>query len=139
MLQGDLAEQQVAPKLQISGALPNIKIDRIQIEQVLLNLIRNALEAMAATPPAERRLTITAAQVDGEAVIRIADTGPGLPLAIAERLFQPYQTTKPQGMGLGLAVSRAILQAHGGRLWPESTKQKGTTFCLSLPLSVKDP
>jgi PAS domain S-box-containing protein len=138
MLAADLERARVSLKLHIPGALPNIKVDRIQIEQVLVNLIRNAIEAMSDTPMDQRVLTVTAQSQDAEVVVRVADTGRGLSPDIAERLFEPYQTTKPQGMGLGLAVSRAILQAHAGRLWVEPAGAIGTTFCLALPLSFRE-
>jgi signal transduction histidine kinase len=138
MLAADLEQARVSLKLHIPGALPNIKIDRIQIEQVLVNLIRNSIEAMSDTPMDRRVLTVTAAAQDAEVVLRVADTGRGLAPEITERLFEPYQTTKPQGMGLGLAVSRAILQAHAGRLWVEPAGLLGTTFCLALPLASRE-
>jgi PAS domain S-box-containing protein len=138
MLKSDLLRDQVSIRLHIPGELPKISIDRIQIEQVLVNLIRNALEAMCEMPVDQRVLTIGASVQDAEVVMSIADTGRGLSPAIAERLFQPYQTTKPQGMGLGLAVSRAILQAHAGRLWVAPAHGPGTTFCLALPLATRE-
>jgi PAS domain S-box-containing protein len=138
MLTADLAREQVSFKLHIPEAIPNITVDRIQMEQVLVNLIRNAIEAMSSVPVDQRVLTIAAYLEDAEVVMAIADTGQGLSPAIAERLFQPYQTTKAHGMGLGLAVSRAILQAHAGRLWVAPAGGPGTTFCLALPLAATE-
>jgi len=135
MLQADIEQENVVLQLHIPEALPNIDIDQIQIEQVLVNLLRNAIEAMCETPVDQRVLTITACHKNSEVVVIVSDTGRGLSPAIAERLFQPYQTTKPHGMGLGLAVSQAILQAHAGRLWVEPGGGPGTTFYLALPLA----
>ena len=134
--QVELKNGQIAVELHIAADLPKIKMDEIQLEQVLANLIRNAVEAMADVPPAERVLILAASRQGGEAVIVVTDTGRGLSPAIAGRLFQPYQTTKAQGMGLGLAISRAIVQAHAGRLWVEEARGPGATFCLSLPIGT---
>lgn len=109
-----------------------ILADRIQIQQVLLNLMRNAIQAMAG---AERReVTIsTIAGSDGLLAIKVADTGKGLSADAAARLFQPFATTKPDGMGLGLAISRMIVDAHGGRIWHEPGPDGGAAFCFTLP------
>jgi C4-dicarboxylate-specific signal transduction histidine kinase len=137
-LGADLERERVSFKLHIAEPIPNIKVDGIQMEQVLVNLIRNAIEAMKDMPMEQRMLTITASRQDRQVVMAVADTGRGLSPAIVERLFQPHQTTKPHGMGLGLAVSRAILQAHAGRLWFEPVNGCGATFCLALPLASRE-
>ncbi|TWB50928.1 PAS domain-containing sensor histidine kinase [Nitrospirillum viridazoti] len=112
-------------------------IDKIQIQQVLLNLIRNAVEAMEGRP--ERILSITAAPLaapDGAGFmeIAVADTGHGLDDAVLARLFQPFVSGKERGMGVGLSISRSIVEAHGGRLWPERNEHGGATFRFTLPL-----
>jgi two-component system sensor kinase FixL len=105
--------------------------DKIQIQQVILNLIRNAIEAMQETTV--RDLTIaTVEQPDEMVEISIADTGPGIAPDIAAQLFQPFVTSKPQGMGVGLSISRTIVEAHGGRLWAEPNPEGGTIFRLTL-------
>lgn len=107
-------------------------IDKIQIQQVLLNLIRNAVEAMADRP--ERVLSIaTAPDEEGFVEICVADTGHGLDEAAMVTLFQPFVTGKQRGMGLGLSISRSIIEAHGGRLWPERNQRGGATFHFTLP------
>ncbi|WP_044558604.1 PAS domain-containing sensor histidine kinase [Azospirillum sp. B4] len=108
-------------------------IDKIQIQQVLLNLIRNAVEAMSGRP--ERTLSITAAP-DGAGFmeVAVADTGHGLDEAVMARLFQPFVSGKERGMGVGLSISRSIIEAHGGRLWPERNDRGGATFRFTLPL-----
>jgi PAS domain S-box-containing protein len=135
LLEGDLERERITTRLNVPEGIPKIRVDDVQIEQVLVNLIRNAIEAMSDMPADERILTLAVLPRDSEVVLTITDSGRGLSPAVAERLFQPYQTTKPQGMGLGLAVSRAILQAHAGRLWVEPAPGRGTTFCIALPLA----
>ncbi|MBB6252448.1 PAS domain-containing sensor histidine kinase [Nitrospirillum iridis] len=108
-------------------------IDKIQIQQVLLNLIRNAVEAMSGRP--ERVLSITAASdAEGFMEVAVADTGHGLDDAVMARLFQPFVSGKERGMGVGLSISRSIIEAHGGRLWPERNERGGATFRFTLPL-----
>lgn len=109
-------------------------IDRIQIQQVLLNLIRNAAEAMASCPT--RKLSISTARAGDMVEIRLADTGPGLAPSVRARLFQPFVTTKPDGLGVGLSVCRRIVEAHGGKLAAEDAPGGGTVFSLTLPCSV---
>jgi len=105
--------------------------DRIQVQQVLLNLIRNAVESMQDEP--KRELRVSTHQLDQDTLrIDVADTGPGIAPEIAEQLFQPFVTTKRQGMGVGLSISRTIIEAHGGRLWVSPNPGGGTIFSLTL-------
>jgi len=106
-------------------------IDKVQIQQVLINLMRNAVEAMASM--ARRELTVTATRMGEMVEIRVADTGPGLPDTVRERLFQPFVTTKPDGMGVGLSVCRAIVEAHGGELHGGDAAGGGTVFRFTVP------
>ena len=106
-------------------------IDRIQIQQVLLNLMRNAAEAMDGS--ARRELSIATARVEDMVEISVADTGPGLPEVVRARLFEPFVTTKPNGMGVGLSVCRAIIEAHGGQLRAGDAEGGGTIFSLTIP------
>jgi two-component system, LuxR family, sensor kinase FixL len=115
--------------------LPSIGVDRIQIEQVLLNLLRNATEALVAANCERREIIVDARRTDEDAIeITVADTGPGIAADIEPRLFHPFVTTKDHGMGLGLSISRSIIEAHGGslRLIPGSS---GALFALTLPIS----
>jgi two-component system, LuxR family, sensor kinase FixL len=108
-------------------------MDRIAIQQVVLNLVRNALDAMADSP--RRALIITTRISSGMVQIAVADTGSGLAPEIAVRLFQPFLTTKPDGLGIGLSVCRSIVEIHRGRLWAEANPVGGTIFNLALPLT----
>ncbi len=115
------------------GPLPNVAVDRVQIEMVLHNLIANAIDALKQVAPDTRQLTLAAAPAGAHAVrISVTDAGPGVPADIAERLFSAFTSGKPDGMGLGLAISKSIVEAHGGRLWHEAAGS-GAAFHLELP------
>ncbi len=125
-------ELNVHVALRLAPELPAVQVERVQVQQVLLNLMRNAVEAMETV--ARRELTVEAT-VEGNAVrISVADTGPGLAPDVAAQLFQPFVTTKAEGMGVGLSLCRTIVEAHGGRIWAESS-DGGTTFRFTLPLA----
>lgn len=111
--------------------------DKVQIQQVILNLIRNAIEAMETSERRELVLS-TAAAEDGMVAIRVADTGPGIAPEIADQLFQPFITTKAQGMGVGLSISRTIIEAHGGQITVEPNAGGGTVFCFTLRVVTKE-
>ncbi|HVW72503.1 MAG TPA: ATP-binding protein [Rhizomicrobium sp.] len=116
----------------VQAGLPALMVDRIQIQQVLVNLMRNAIEAMAASPRREMWLTVGRAD-DGRILFRLRDSGPGLSPVVAPRLFQPFTSTKAEGMGVGLSICRRIVQDHGGEIWTESPAEGGACFCFALP------
>jgi two-component system sensor kinase FixL len=124
-------ERGVTVRLRIDRDAPKVFVDRVQVQQVLLNLIRNAIEAMGTTEP--RHLTISVGPEGGMVAFAVADTGPGLAPEVAERLFQPFVTTKRTGMGVGLSICRTIVEAHGGRIWPEPNLEGGTVFRFTIP------
>lgn len=114
--------------------LPPVLIDRVQIQQVLLNLVRNALEAMKDLP--KGKLVIQAAPGEpGFVTVSVSDTGPGLAPEVASRLFQPFTTTKEQGMGVGLSISQSIVESHGGKIWAEPRRPHGVIFHFELPVA----
>lgn len=124
-------ERGVRVRFQFDPRIDLVLADKVQVQQVLLNLMRNAIEAMEGGE--RRELTIaTAQQGDGDALVRVTDTGPGIEPDIAGQLFQPFVTTKPQGMGVGLSISRTIIEAHGGRIWVDQNPGGGAMFCFSL-------
>ena len=132
---GDLATRSIEATLQLAPTLPPIQGDRIQLQQVLLNLVMNASEAMAGNVSGERKLTVRTIGAGGKVHISVIDRGPGFPADMHEKLFEPYFTTKPQGLGLGLSISRSIISAHHGKLWGVGTPKRGASFHISLPRS----
>ena len=118
----------------LAESLPRVVADRVLIEQVVLNLVRNAAEAMQDTDQARRRLAVrTFRDAEGRAGVAVSDSGRGLPANYIERLFEPYFTTKPDGTGMGLAICRSTVAAHGGRIWADNNPGGGATFQFVLP------
>ena len=128
LVQPDAASRQVRLGVEVPKALPPVRGDRVHLQQVLLNLILNGMDAMAEVPAERRRLVVRARQADaGTVELAIADAGPGVSAAKLARLFEPFFTTKPDGLGLGLPISATIVGAHGGRIWADSGPA-GATF-----------
>ena len=124
--------------VRIPENLPRIVVDRIMIEQVLLNLVKNGIESMGDIPFDRRHLTIQARVLDERMLeIAVADQGHGLPEEDVERIFAPFYTTKPDGMGIGLAICRSIIEFHQGRLWVEAGRDGGTIFRFTVPIEEK--
>jgi C4-dicarboxylate-specific signal transduction histidine kinase len=119
---------------EFAPGLPSARGDRVQLQQVLLNLVLNACDAMAGKPPGERRLTIRTRVGDaGRVTASVADCGTGIPADGLEQVFHPFVTTKARGLGLGLAICRTIVAAHDGRLWAENNADGGASFFMALP------
>jgi two-component system sensor histidine kinase DctS len=133
LIEADARKRNIHISTALSGALPDIQADRVMIEQVLLNLIRNGMDAMAGSS-AEKRLLLIRTGIDGDDVqVTVLDNGQGIAPEIAEKLFAPFFTTKPDGMGMGLNICRSIVEQHQGRLWFEAAEGGGTVFILRLP------
>ncbi|WP_298365097.1 PAS domain S-box protein [uncultured Bradyrhizobium sp.] len=126
-------EQGIRVAIRSDRDMPSIVVDKIQIQQVVLNLVRNAIEAMASSP--RRELTVGVTKANGVATFTIADTGPGISPDIADRLFQPFITTKEHGMGVGLSICRTIIESHGGRIDVMPNSGGGTVFQFILPFA----
>jgi PAS domain S-box-containing protein len=134
LLRGEANECAVSIRTDIAADLPKIAADRVQLQQVLMNLMLNGIEAMKETGGV---LTIKTVRGDGgQVLISVSDTGAGLPAGKADEIFNAFFTTKPQGSGMGLAISRSIVEAHGGHLWATSHDGRGATFHFTLPTAV---
>jgi C4-dicarboxylate-specific signal transduction histidine kinase len=134
LLQDRLASHQITAALDLTPGLPAILGDRVQLQQVILNLILNGVEAMSDVVDRPRSLQIaTRALASGEVSMTVSDSGVGIDPTVFERLFDAFFTTKAEGMGMGLSVSRAIVQRHGGQLWASTNQGPGTTFHVALP------
>jgi PAS domain S-box-containing protein len=136
-MEAETRKHNIQTQLDLAGELPLVFADAIQIEQVLLNIIRNSLDAMQNSDRENAKLLIrTFINGDGNVHVEVTDNGPGIDEATLGQIFEPFVTTKgAQGMGMGLSISRSIIEAHGGRLWAESEVDCGTTFYFTLPIN----
>ena len=130
----ELERAGVTLRTDFDTSMPKIEADRVQLQQVVLNLVRNAIDAMVTANAGARVLSASSKVTDGHASVTIADTGVGIDSANRERLFDALYTTKGEGLGLGLSICRKIVSAHGGRLWAEKKDTPGATFTFALPL-----
>lgn len=134
LVDSEVREKGVVISLDLAQEIPPVLVDSIQIEQIVLNLVRNACEAMQSQED-ERRVTIrTFREGDESVAISVEDSGPGLTPALMTRVFDAFFTTKRNGLGMGLSISRSIAEAHHGRLWAEANEPRGSVFTLSLPI-----
>ena len=134
LIRTELSRNDISPRAELANDLPVVWGDRIQLQQVILNLVMNAIEAMSEVSPTQRKLLIASVKDGSNGVlVRIEDSGIGLDGESLDRLFEAFFTTKARGMGMGLAVSQTILQAHGGRLWATPNASHGATFQFTLP------
>jgi FixJ family two-component response regulator len=136
LLNSEMVIRQVASTMELAPGLPAVSCDRIQLQQVLLNFLTNAFDAMDGLEPADRQLLIRTSQVGPTAVeVCVKDSGVGFKGESYQRLCEPFYTTKESGMGMGLAISRTILEAHGGRLWAENNRGPGAAFHFTVPVA----
>lgn len=139
LVHGTLIARKVHVTARYSRDVPHVLVDRVQIQQVLLNLILNASDAMASGDENQRRLTVaTSLAADGSVLMTVSDNGHGIAADEFERLFEPYYSTKRGGLGLGLSISRTIVAAHGGRIWAVNNPDVGATFCFTLPAASSE-
>jgi signal transduction histidine kinase len=137
LLQHEASRHAVAIRTELAERLPDIIADRVQVQQVLLNLMLNGIEAMKDAPG---ELVITSQRTDdGQLLISVSDSGVGIPAEQTERIFEAFFTTKPRGTGMGLSVSRTIVESHGGRVWASANTTRGATFQFTLPGEVISP
>jgi PAS domain S-box-containing protein len=135
LLEGEATRSLIAMRTDLSAELPKIMADRVQLQQVFMNLMLNAIEAMNASGG---ELTVKSQRQDGQLQFSISDTGAGLPAEKMDQIFSAFFTTKPQGSGMGLAISRSIVESHGGQLWASADSGEGATFHFTLPIQVTE-
>jgi C4-dicarboxylate-specific signal transduction histidine kinase len=134
LAQNEMANNGISVRTQLAEALPAIQGDRVQLQQVILNLLINAIEAMSGMSEGPRELLISTAKTDSEGVlVAVRDSGPGLAPESVDRLFESFYTTKLGGLGMGLSICRSIIEAHHGRLWATANAPHGAVFQFTLP------
>jgi signal transduction histidine kinase len=133
LLSGELQGNNIILKQEFNDRLPMVSGDRVQLQQVILNLIRNASDAMHTVNDRPRQLFIRTETDGNHVTVSVQDSGVGFSPEIGERLFESFFTTKQEGMGIGLSVSRSIVEAHNGRLWASRNVGPGATFAFSIP------
>ena len=133
-----VSRHRVLVRTQLSEGLPHLFGDKVQLQQVILNLIMNAIEAMSEVSEGPRELSISTTKAEPDGVlVAVGDSGPGLSPESLARIFEPFYTTKPSGLGMGLSICRSIVEAHGGRLWTMPNEPHGAIFCMMLPIQEK--
>ncbi|HEY4404290.1 MAG TPA: ATP-binding protein [Xanthobacteraceae bacterium] len=134
LIRSEAVKTGVTVGTQLAGGLPRIQCDRVQLQQVMLNLIVNAIQSMRGVEDGNRELHISTVSIEPEVVcVAVRDTGGGLRPESLPRLFEPFYTTKPDGMGMGLSICRSIIEAHGGRLWATRCEPRGAQFQFTIP------
>jgi two-component system, LuxR family, sensor kinase FixL len=138
LVRSDAILHSVRVVLESNGGLPPARGDRVQLQQVVLNLLLNAFDAMKELPASEREVALRA-ELDaaGMLAVSVCDRGIGISRAKLDKIFEPFYTTKRDGLGMGLSISRSIIEAHGGRLWVENNQERGTTFHFTVPMETK--
>jgi len=136
LLDGEATRSSVAVHMELSADVPEVVADRVQLQQVFMNLMLNAIEAMKNS--GGELAVKSQLERDGQLLFSVSDTGPGLPDGNVDQIFSAFFTTKSQGSGMGLAISRSIVESHGGRLWATSNDGRGATFHFTLPIQVPE-
>ena len=136
LIQSEVIKNGVTARMDLAESLPHIRGDRVQLQQVILNLMINSIQAMSDMAGRERELYVTTEMIASEGVrVSVRDTGPGVSPESLSRLFEPFYTTKPNGMGMGLSICRSIIEDHGGRLWATRLDPQGALFQFTIPLT----
>jgi signal transduction histidine kinase len=135
LIHSEVVKNRITMQTQLADHhLPRVRGDRVQLQQVMLNLIINAIQAMSGLAEGIRELHISAESTESDGVrVAVRDSGPGLTEEILQRLFEPFYTTKPSGMGMGLSICRSIIEDHGGRLWATGHASQGAVFQFTIP------
>jgi C4-dicarboxylate-specific signal transduction histidine kinase len=137
LIRGEILRKDVSLQTELDRHLPKVSGDRVQLEQVILNLIMNGMDAMVAADSQPKQLVIQSAWKEpSDVLVSVSDTGPGIPAEHMSKMFNPFFTTKPQGMGMGLSISRSLIEAHGGRLWVTPNQPRGAVFQFALPVET---
>jgi signal transduction histidine kinase len=136
LLESEATRLSVVMRTELAAELPEIMADRVQLQQVFMNLMLNGIEAMEGSGG---ELMVKSEAQDGQLQFSVSDTGVGLPLGKMDQIFSAFFTTKPQGSGMGLAISRSIVESHGGQLWASANSGGGATFHFTLPIHVTEP
>ncbi|MDR2328402.1 MAG: two-component sensor histidine kinase [Comamonas sp.] len=131
--QAEMQRLDIAMRADLAPGLPLALADPVQVQQVIANLVLNAMEAVALVDVARRTLLVESLQLQDKLVFRVSDGGPGLPAGAQEQVFEPFWTTKHEGIGVGLSISRSIVEANGGHIWAELPAQHGAVFAFSIP------
>ena len=133
MVQAPIEKNRVSVRTHLAAGLTSVCGDRVQLQQVVLNLILNAVEAMGSVEERQRMLSVVTEQRAADVLIAVHDSGPGIDPEHLQRVFEPFYTTKESGIGMGLSICRSIIDAHGGRLWADADQPRGTIFQFTLP------
>lgn len=137
LVRSEIRKSQILLRTELASDLPLVTGDRVQVQQVILNLIMNAIEALTEVDAEARELLVSAAADESKITVSVRDSGIGVPLATLDTIFDAFYTTKPNGMGMGLAISRSIIEAHGGTVYAAPNFPHGTVFGFTLPLDAK--
>lgn len=138
LIAGEAALREIPVRLEVSPSVQRVIGDRVQLQQCVMNLLMNAFDAIAEAKPDRRDVTIKVTpEKAGWIAVSVCDTGAGIDPTVATRLFEPFVTTKSKGMGLGLLVTRSIVENHGGKIWSTPNPDRGTTFTFTLPVAER--
>jgi signal transduction histidine kinase len=136
LLKGEATEYSIAIRVELAAQLPKTMVDRVQLQQVFMNLMLNGIEAMKDSGG---ELTVSSQLQDSQLLFSVSDTGVGLPTDEGDQIFSAFFTSKTQGSGMGLAICRSIVESHGGRLWATANDGRGAIFHFTLPTEVMEP